>query len=162
MQPNTHLGPRNVDENGNRICSRCGGSGPFSPNSNSKDGLRSICKSCTAGSTAKYRLDAPDYGRRQWQVNLRRWKLTPAQYIALFKKQGGTCALCGKAEVTKLKSGKIRKLAVDHDHACCPASSRETCGKCIRGLLCLGCNVAIGRVEGIGLEKVLAYLERAS
>ena len=35
---------------------------------------------------------------------------------------------------------------VDHDHACCPEGGRS-CGKCIRGLLCMECNKYLGFYE---------------
>lgn len=42
------------------------------------------------------------------------------------------CAICGSHE----------NLHIDHDHTCCPERS---CGKCIRGVLCAGCNHGLGK-----------------
>src|ERR1044072_5080 len=47
------------------------------------------------------------------------------------------CQVCGR---TAEESG--RPLHVDHDHTCC--SQRKTCGKCVRGILCHGCNTSLG------------------
>lgn len=58
--------------------------------------------------------------------------LPPGFYDALYEAQGGRCAWCN------LAGGKSRRLAVDHDHKCCPGST--SCGKCARGLLCSPCN----------------------
>lgn len=53
-----------------------------------------------------------------------RYGITPEQYWALYEAQGGTCYICQRA------TGKVRKLAVDHDHAT----------GYVRGLLCKPCN----------------------
>jgi hypothetical protein len=37
------------------------------------------------------------------------------------------------------------RLAVDHDHSCCPGA--RSCGSCIRALLCYNCNRFMGRVD---------------
>jgi hypothetical protein len=58
----------------------------------------------------------------------RKFGLTQADYDELFAKQGGGCRICRRPP------GKI-SLHVDHDH--------ET-GE-IRGLLCVGCNNALGQ-----------------
>ena len=56
-------------------------------------------------------------------------------------------------------------LVIDHDHSCCPSSNRNiasrSCGKCIRGLLCVRCNVLLGHYEnnpGL-IDKMAKYVE---
>ena len=58
---------------------------------------------------------------------------TPEAYAAMWAEQDGKCASCGRAETGRYK-GKLKSLAVDHDHAT---------GR-IRALLCQGCNKGIG------------------
>lgn len=66
--------------------------------------------------------------------------------------QDGLCAICGRPETTRsCASGEPRRLSVDHDHVT---------GQ-VRGLLCHGCNVAIGHF-GDDVEVLLSavrYLE---
>ena len=72
-----------------------------------------------------------------------RFKRTPEWYEQTLIVQGGHCALC-----TSVPEG--RRLQVDHDHECCPCEgTRNTCGKCVRGLLCEKCNGALGYLEAI-------------
>jgi Recombination endonuclease VII len=80
--------------------------------------------------------------------------ITPEQYEALLAVQGGGCGWCGRRPY---KGG--RRLAVDHDHACCPG--KTSCGYCIRGLLCWSCNKHLQHL-GDDSEMVLRgyrYLE---
>ncbi|MBT2536250.1 endonuclease VII domain-containing protein [Arthrobacter sp. ISL-69] len=58
------------------------------------------------------------------------------RYEALLAFQEGTCAVCPRPLTTS------RRLAIDHDHACCPGEA--SCGNCIRGLLCPNCNRGLG------------------
>ena len=60
------------------------------------------------------------------------------------------CGMCGEAFVEDAVT------CVDHDHACCPDGKRP-CGRCIRGLLCLGCNTTPGKI-GHKFEMTQAYI----
>jgi len=68
------------------------------------------------------------------------------EYDELLKKQNGVCAICKHTETSIHHiSKKLKFLAVDHDRKCCPTI--DTCGKCIRGLLCTRCNTGIGKMR---------------
>jgi len=69
----------------------------------------------------------------------RTYKLQPGEYAKAKEFQEGTCAIC------QLATGKSKRLAVDHDHGCCPET--PTCGNCNRGLLCSECNQLLGRAK---------------
>jgi hypothetical protein len=105
-----------------RTCLRWLAEAAFGASKRSTDGLAELCRRC---STDKHRLH--NYG------------ITAEQYDAMLAAQGGGCAICGE----QCTSG--RRLAVDHDHACCPGD--KTCGKCVRGLLCGPCNQGIGKLR---------------
>jgi hypothetical protein len=82
-------------------------------------------------------------------ANLKKYGLTIRDYEALVVKQGGRCAnaLCSVQE----PGGKWNRWAVDHDHKT---------GK-VRGLLCNGCNIALGHARDSVdvLRGLTAYLE---
>lgn len=67
------------------------------------------------------------------------------------------CEICGdKPE---------RSLHVDHDHNCC--NGIKSCGACVRGIVCNGCNKAIDKYETGQMrsdnpkrDKVEAYLKK--
>ncbi len=63
--------------------------------------------------------------------------ITAEQYDRLYDQQGGRCAAVG-CDAT----GATKRLAVDHDHRCCPGAT--SCGLCVRGLLCGRHNREIG------------------
>jgi len=86
----------------------------------------------------EYRANNPDAVRAT--VLLGRYGLTSSDYAAILSAQGGGCAGCGAA-----LSANGRRLAVDHDHSCCPGT--KSCGQCVRGLLCTKCNLTLGRME---------------
>lgn len=79
--------------------------------------------------------------------------LAPGEYEKLYAIQGGRCAGCKRA------MGKSRRLAVDHDHAHCPG--KESCGSCVRGLLCGRCNDTLAhfRDDPELLRGLATYLE---
>lgn len=58
-------------------------------------------------------------------------------------------------------------LALDHDHACCNrekygTSHKVSCGECVRGWLCSGCNRALGCINDSPqkLRGLIEFLER--
>lgn len=71
--------------------------------------------------------------------------ITSEEYDAIYKAQGGVCAICRRA------SGKRRRLAVDHDHKT----------GFVRGLLCRPCNRnVLGhlRDDPAALDRAIGYL----
>jgi hypothetical protein len=89
---------------------------------------------------------AEERARRLWRL----YRLTLARYDEILAGQGGGCGICGT--LTASYDGKA--FAVDHDHRCCPAR-RLSCGYCVRGLLCGGCNGGLGLYE-LCLDSTLA------
>lgn len=79
------------------------------------------------------------------------YNLTIEDVELMLAAQGGVCGICDRPE-RAIRGGKLMSLAVDHDHKT----------KKNRGMLCVGCNMALGKVERIGLEKFLAYLGKGS
>jgi hypothetical protein len=151
----------------------------FHKNSRAWDGLYDRCKACNAtaasASHAARRQD-PEYRewRRQrtaeWREELRadgrlsalnkkyalkKYGLTPEAFAAMRAAQDDRCAICR----LRLPDDE-RNVHVDHDHSCC--SGKRTCGKCVRGLLCGKCNVALGgfRDDPRIIRRAAAYLER--
>lgn len=55
--------------------------------------------------------------------------------------------------------GETKRLCVDHDHSCCPG--KDSCGKCVRGVLCTWCNSTLGHAKDdiSRLKGLVAYLE---
>jgi hypothetical protein len=83
-----------------------------------------------------------------------RFKMTPAELDSMWARQAGQCAMCARS-LERRPGG----FAVDHDHACCPG--RDSCGACVRELLCRQCNVALGHVENEEwLQKAFLYIKK--
>lgn len=82
-----------------------------------------------------------------------RYGMTNDRYAEMLAAQGGGCAICGEPPTSRL-------LHVDHDHSCC--SGETSCGKCVRGLLCRGCNQALGHMQDdpARIRRAAEYLER--
>ncbi len=89
----------------------------------------------------------------------KKYGIPPDEYWKMFNSQGGLCAICGQPPGG---DGRFKRLSVDHDHGCCPGA--ESCGTCVRGLLCRPCNFGLGgfrdRVEL--LHAAEAYLKRTT
>jgi hypothetical protein len=77
-----------------------------------------------------------------------RYGMAPGDYNELLKKQNGHCAFCPQTP----EQERYGVLAVDHDHKT----------KRVRGLLCMACNQALGKLgdNEISIRRVLAYLTK--
>lgn len=86
--------------------------------------------------------DGREHARRYCLMHygiLQRFSLAPEVWEQMYAMQGGACMICHRA-ITRSQAN------TDHDHACCPSTARS-CGRCVRGLLCVDCNHALGRVR---------------
>lgn len=115
------------------MCTRCAKTKPvceFFRNQTRKTGYLPHCKDCFATGDEQY-------AHRLWAV----YRLRVADVMALMDWQGGACGLCRKALTRK-------NMRVDHDHSCAhEGKGARSCRKCVRGLLCPGCNAFIGFLE---------------
>lgn len=86
-----------------------------------------------------------------------KYRLTLQRYEEILAEQGGTCAICSAESPGDYRAGRFH---VDHDHACCPGD--KSCGQCIRGLLCRGCNTALGNFadDPARLRRAADYLDQ--
>lgn len=102
------------------------------------DGLLNNCRRCTRSTTLQ-----------------RKYGITADEFDEMLALQGGVCAIC---RAPSSRDGY--ELAVDHDHRCCPGS--RSCSKCLRGLLCSSCNLALGLLKSDinRLKSMLAYEQR--
>jgi hypothetical protein len=86
------------------------------------------------------------------KMRMEKFGITAERYQHMLESQGGACAICRKS---------FHSYSIDHDHRCCPEKG-TSCGKCVRGLLCSNCNLAIGML-GDDPERLItaaAYLQR--
>lgn len=163
-----------------KICTKCGRRllttvEYFYRDRSRKDGLQRQCKGCQGAMKAgwqknnrnrhnerariwskqnrekcnaakrKYRKKHPDRCR----AAKRRYThgITNEEYVRLLKQQNGVCAICHQPE-TMVRGGRVQHLSVDHSHAT---------GE-VRGLLCVGCNTALGSMKD-NEEHLLAAVE---
>jgi hypothetical protein len=98
----------------------------------------------------KYRKRNPD---RFKNYDLKkRFGISVLDYCELLLKQQGVCAICLQPERRNGNGGRIKDLAVDHDHAT---------GK-VRGLLCCDCNTALGLLneDPVRARALIDYIVR--
>lgn len=138
-----------------KCCSRCRAVKPVSDfylDSLTKSGFCHQCKDCCreTGKDAnikfnkerkrkkiQYYRDNEEYARYHHIYHL--FNLTMERYKAILNSQDGKCAIC------RSENNNGRRWHIDHDRKCCPGKS--SCGGCIRGLLCQGCNTGIGNLR---------------
>jgi len=156
-----------------KTCSKCKETKPFEgfyKDRTKADGCAGTCKGCRRTYARQYYKDnlekvaeyrEKNYDRiqafsRQYERSTR-YGLAEGAFVALLSSQGNGCAVCG----TSTPGGK-GSWHIDHDHSCC--SGRKACGKCVRGVLCSGCNLAIGHAKERPetLRALARYIERHS
>jgi len=138
-----------------KVCKRCGELKPlstFGPHKHTRDKLNTICKPCAVQRTLAWQRANPDRSKPDWP-SYRRHGLSDQDFQSLLDSQGGVCAVCGRPP----RPGE--RLAVDHDHGCCPGT--WSCGKCVRGLLGQPCNQAAGMLRDSPTlaDKLADYLD---
>lgn len=111
------------------------------------------CKECHCAQTnGRLReLSAEDRAahneRARARALMRKYGITIDHYNTLLEAQDGVCNICGREEISKDHRGKVRLLAVDHDHNT----------GAVRGLCCLNCNTKLGWLEA-NLSGALTHL----
>lgn len=118
------------------------------------DGMRwavdGHCRDCKAEMRKQPKtLAAIQRGGRKY--DLKKFGMTEEDYQKILIAQNYVCAICEQPETVKLKSGNIKRLAVDHCH---------DKGN-VRGLLCYACNIGIGLLKHNSelLRKAALYCE---
>jgi hypothetical protein len=100
-----------------------------------------------------YRNHEENKAKLREQGRKHRYGLLTELFNWIASVQGDKCAICGTSS-----PGGHGTWHVDHDHACCPG--RKSCGKCVRGLLCIRCNVKLDILEDTAwVQKAQDYLE---
>ena len=109
-----------------------------------------------------------EYNRRYYEDNkdalyakwlMRRYGMTVEAFSEMLAAQDGACAIC---KLPFDLEAKAKKPHIDHDHVCC--AGRNSCGSCVRGLLCYRCNQGLGsfRDDISALASAIAYLDQGT
>lgn len=145
---------------GTRVCKECGTRKNMIDFHWIKKGLtrRRKCKKCCSDAAQSLRDQDPEKYRvlgRMWQLK-GQYGLTDMDFHSMMVGQGKKCAICREP------FGDISTVHVDHDHnkGCC--GPKKACKKCIRGLLCFGCNTGIGKLKDdpVLLRRAADYVEK--
>ena len=137
-------GPKRYEPPKEKLCRGCDQTlciDAFDLNSNRGGGRapRPRCKQCCSKRFKSWSNKNPGSSRAR---NLKsKYNLTIEKYMEIFEAQDCKCGLCGATESGWKTSPWMH---VDHDHKT----------GVVRGMLCHACNILIGCIEKIGLDKV--------
>lgn len=127
-------------------CPLCGESDPINFYTHKKNGRRAnaYCIPCHK-KRCKERYHSKSLLEHR-AIKAKKYGLSPEQYMEILEAQQGKCAICREEPTTK------RGLAVDHNHKT---------GQ-VRGLLCTGCNTALGSFKDSEeiLTSAIEYLRK--
>ena len=128
----------------------------FRVRSSLKRGYQSWCKECEGDANKKRynpkekeKVNKPyDSVAALKRMLKHRYNLTYDEYLELYNKQEGKCAICKIEKILGTKSG----LLVDHNHK----------NNIVRGLLCNNCNTALGKFkESVEfLTNAISYISK--
>ena len=76
------------------------------------------------------------------------YRITVRQFILILQRQGWIDPVCGRLLTPATAS-------VDHDHLCCKKDG--SCGKCVRGALCVECNAGMGLLGDDPVRMLAGY-----
>lgn len=133
----------------------------YHKNKNRRDGLNHTCKICACERVAKSKKNHPErMARVAAERTFKLHHIEREDWQRMNEAQGGNCAICKGPPIYNDRTKG--RLYIDHDHACCPGS--YSCGKCIRGLICTRCNVALGMVKDSIeiLRSLITYLDQST
>lgn len=162
-----------------KLCNKCStikSLDEFYKDKNRADGRTSLCKECIKAYQKAYQSENRSQlntKRNERRRNLRKsdnqraleqdridrnrkkFKISISEYDHILASQDFRCAICRKHQ-----DEFDKRFSVDHDHSCCPG--KKSCGPCIRGLLCFGCNVGIGHLRDNikNLQSAIEYLNK--
>lgn len=110
----------------------------FYTSTKGKFGRSSYCKECELHRNKQYRLAWNQEKKTKYSRNsvLRKFNISSQRFEEILEEQEFRCAICKVSQ-----EDLTRNFAVDHDHSCCPGDN--SCGNCVRGLLCHRCNTGI-------------------
>lgn len=104
--------------------------------------------------TLKWKKKHPESVRRSHHRG--RYNLPPEVFDKMLFEQEGKCFICSVLfDYLTVDTTPY----VDHDHNCC--SGKRSCGICVRGLICRGCNIMLGAARDniTTLRNATQYLE---
>lgn len=119
-----------------RTCSKCNFIGSDDMFTRQGKYIRNTCRQCTSMRVKQWQKN--NELKLKSYVKSRRWTrhgLTEHQFNTMMMLHDGNCHACFKNPA----------VHIDHDHSHCPGMFG--CNKCVRGILCYNCNLALGLVN---------------
>lgn len=118
--------------------------------------LREGGEACPSPGCSREKSKSSEMCKRCRQIAWR-YSIPVSQLKRMFDPENYSCSNVGCTETTNLH--------IDHSHVCCPdgkfqRSHKKSCGDCVRGWLCKGCNNSLGFLQENPrrIQGLLVYL----